>query len=65
LVGLSAQSRDQNRGRGAPTPKARVLVGAVAIALPSNESMELTINSVTPFAYAKAAPLLLAADPRC
>lgn len=35
------------------------------IALPSNKSMELTIKSVTPFAYAKAAPLLLAAHARC
>jgi hypothetical protein len=33
-------------------------------ALPSNKSMELTIKSVTPFAYAKAAPLLLAAHAR-
>jgi hypothetical protein len=31
----------------------------------SNKSMELTIKSVTPFAYAKAAPLLLAAHARC
>ena len=31
---------------------------------PSNKSMELTIKSVTPFAFAKAAPLLSAADPR-
>ncbi len=34
-------------------------------AVPSNKSMELTIKSVTPFAYAKAAPLLLAAHARC
>jgi hypothetical protein len=34
-------------------------------ALPSNKGMQLTIKSVTPFAYAKGAPLLLAADPRC
>ena len=33
------------------------------IALPPNKGMQLTIKSVTPFAYAKAAPLLLAADP--
>jgi hypothetical protein len=30
-----------------------------------NESMELTIKSVTPFAYAKGAPLSPAADARC
>jgi hypothetical protein len=35
-----------------------------AIALPPNKGMQLTIKSVTPFAGAKAAPLLLAADPR-
>jgi len=34
-------------------------------AAPSNKSMELTIKSVTPFAYAKGAPLLLAAHARC
>jgi hypothetical protein len=34
-------------------------------ALPSNKSMQLTIKSVTPFACAKAAPLLLAADAQC
>jgi hypothetical protein len=34
-------------------------------ALPSNKGMQLTIKSVTPFACAKAAPLSLAADPRC
>jgi hypothetical protein len=34
-------------------------------AAPSNEGMQLTIKSVTPFACAKGAPLLLAADPRC
>ena len=34
-------------------------------AAPSNQSMELTIKSVTPFARAKAAPLLLAAHARC
>jgi hypothetical protein len=33
-------------------------------ALPPNKGMQLTIKSVTPFAFAKAAPLLLAADPR-
>ena len=33
-------------------------------ASPSNNGMELTIKSVTPFAFAKAAPLLLAAHPR-
>jgi hypothetical protein len=33
-------------------------------ALPSNKRMQLTIKSVTPFARAKAAPFLLAADPR-
>jgi hypothetical protein len=32
---------------------------------PPNKSMELTIKSVTPFARAKAAPLLLAAHARC
>jgi hypothetical protein len=32
---------------------------------PPNKGMQLTIKSVTPFAFAKAAPLLLAADPRC
>ena len=31
---------------------------------PSNKGMEPTINNVTPYARAKAAPLLLAADPR-
>lgn len=35
------------------------------IALPSNKGMQLTIKSVTPFAFAKGAPLLLAADPQC
>ena len=34
-------------------------------AAPSNKSMELTIKSVTPFAYAKGAPLSLAAHARC
>ena len=34
-------------------------------ALPPNQGMQLTIKSVTPFAFAKVAPLLLAADPRC
>jgi hypothetical protein len=34
-------------------------------ARPSNKGMQLTIKSVTPFAYAKGAPLLLAADPKC
>jgi hypothetical protein len=34
-------------------------------ALRSNKSMELTIKSVTPFAFAKAAPLSLAAHARC
>ena len=33
-------------------------------ALPPNNGMQLTAKSVTPFAYAKAAPLLSAADPR-
>ena len=33
-------------------------------ALPSNKGMQLTIKSVTPFAFAKVAPLFLAADPR-
>ena len=33
-------------------------------AAPSNKGMRLTIKSVTPIAYAKAAPLLSAADPR-
>ena len=64
LAGLSALSRDRDRGRGAPTPKAGVLVGAVASALPSNKGMEPTVKSVTPFAFAKGAPLLFAADPR-
>ncbi len=32
-------------------------------AVPPNQGMQLTIKSVTPFALAKAAPLLLAADP--
>jgi hypothetical protein len=31
----------------------------------SVKGMQLTIKSVTPFAFAKAAPLLLAADPKC
>ena len=35
------------------------------VATPPNQGMQLTIKSVTPFAFAKAAPLLLAADPRC
>jgi hypothetical protein len=35
-----------------------------ANAAPSNKGMQLTIKSVTPFARAKGAPLLLAADPR-
>jgi hypothetical protein len=34
-------------------------------AAPSNQGMQLTIKSVTPFAFAKVAPLLLAADPKC
>jgi len=34
------------------------------IALPPNKGMELTIKGITPFARAKAAPLLLAAQPR-
>jgi hypothetical protein len=34
-------------------------------ALPPNQSMELTIKSVTPFGFAKAAPLSLAAHARC
>lgn len=33
-------------------------------ALPPNQGMQLTAKSVTPFAFAKAAPLLSAADPR-
>jgi hypothetical protein len=33
--------------------------------VPSNQGMQLTIKSVTPFAFVKVAPLLLAADPRC
>ena len=33
-------------------------------ALPPNKGMQLTAKSVTPFAFAKAAPLLSAADPR-
>jgi hypothetical protein len=33
-------------------------------ALPPNKGMQLTNKSVTPFAFAKVAPLLLAADPR-
>ena len=32
---------------------------------PSNQGMELTIKSVTPFVCAKAAPLLLAAHAQC
>ena len=32
---------------------------------PSNKGMQLTIKIVTPFAFAKVAPLLLAADPKC
>jgi hypothetical protein len=35
------------------------------IAAPPNRGMQLTSKSVTPFAFAKAAPLLLAADPGC
>ena len=35
------------------------------IAAPPNKWMQLTIKSVTPFARAKVAPLLLAADPKC
>ena len=31
---------------------------------PPNQGMQLTTKSVTPFAFAKRAPLLLAADPR-
>jgi hypothetical protein len=34
-------------------------------ALPPNQGMQLTVKSVTPFAYAKAAPLSPAADARC
>jgi hypothetical protein len=30
-----------------------------------NNAMELTVKSVTPFEFAKAAPLSSAADPRC
>jgi len=33
-------------------------------AAPPNKGMQLTIKSVTPFAYAKGVTLLLAADPR-
>ena len=33
-------------------------------AVPSNKGMEPTVKSVTPFAYAKAAPLSPAAHPR-
>jgi hypothetical protein len=33
-------------------------------AAPPSKGMQLTTNSVTPFAKAKGAPLLLAADPR-
>ncbi len=29
------------------------------------QGMQLTVKSVTPFAFAKVAPLLLAADPKC
>jgi hypothetical protein len=36
-----------------------------ASAAPSNEGMQLTVKSVTPFAFAKAAPLSPAADARC
>jgi hypothetical protein len=32
---------------------------------PPNKGMELTIKSVTPFACAKAAPLLVAAHAKC
>jgi len=39
--------------------------GIGGIVSPSNKGMELTIKSVTPFAWAKAAPLLLAAHARC
>jgi hypothetical protein len=35
------------------------------VAAPPNKGMQRTINSVTPLAFARAAPLLLAADPRC
>jgi hypothetical protein len=31
----------------------------------SVKGMQLTVKSVTPFAFAKAAPLLPAAHPRC
>ena len=40
------------------------LRGITVGVLPPNKGMQLTIKSVTPFAFAKAAPLLLAADPR-
>ena len=60
--------RYQGIGRIAcrPTHRGVVAIRVVkVIAVPSNKSMELTIKSVTPFAYAKAAPLLLAAHARC
>jgi len=38
--------------------------GAEAIALPPDQRMQLTIKSVTPFAFAKAAQLSLAAHRR-
>ena len=41
------------------------LHGIADNAAPPNKSMELTIKSVTPFACAKTAPLLLAAHARC
>jgi len=34
-------------------------------ALPPNKGMEPTVKSVTPFAFAKAAPVLSAAHPQC
>ena len=37
---------------------------ALNIAVQPNKGMQLTIKSVTSFAFAKVAPLLLAADPR-
>jgi hypothetical protein len=37
----------------------------LAGALPPNQGVELTAKSVTPFAGAKAAPLLSAAHPKC
>ena len=56
---------------GKPKAGSEVSSGASAmrqefqvIALPPNKGMQLTAKSVTPFACAKGAPLLSAADPR-